>query len=145
MSALRVGLLAPLAVAIPLALAVASAARDDTPPELLEAKNPVDELSAKRVTYFQKQFKAKCARCHGERGDGGGAEAQQQDVPPADLTNAEIMSKRTDGQLFHQILVGGLPRCAMPAFGPKSDHGWPEQKVWEMVAYVRLLSEKPSD
>lgn len=141
MSSLRVALAAVLLLGLP----AAAAARDDAPPELIEAKNPVEALSEKRVAYFRKQFKAKCARCHGERGDGGGAEAQQQNVPPADLTDPEVMGARTDGQLFHQILVGGLPRCAMPAFGPESDHGWNERKIWEMVAYVRLLAQSPAE
>jgi len=127
------------AVATPLA----ADARDDVPAELLHKTNPVTELSPKRVAYFEKQFRAKCARCHGSAGDGGGEEAQKQDVPPADLTDAGYMTTRSDGQLFYQILVGGLPRCAMPAYGPESDHGWSEKKIWEMVAFVRRFAEPP--
>ncbi|MCP5055437.1 MAG: cytochrome c [bacterium] len=132
-----------LAVIATLAMAVAADARDDVPEELLHAKNEVS-LSAKRVVYFAKQFKTKCARCHGALGDGAGTDAEQ-DVPPADLTDAAAMSQRSDGQLFYQILVGGMPRCAMPAFGPESDHGWSEKKIWEMVAFVRRFSETPDE
>ena len=127
------------AVSIPLA----AAAREDVPEELLHKSNPVTSLSPKRVSYFEKQFRTKCTRCHGAAGDGGGEEAQKQDVPPADLTDAAYMSTRSDGQLFYQILLGGLPRCAMPAYGPESDHGWSEKKVWEMVAFVRRFAEPP--
>ena len=124
-----------------LALPVAAAARDDVPEDLLHVKNTAT-LSPKRVVYFEKQFRAKCARCHGALGDGGGTDAEK-DVPPADLTDVGVMSQRSDGQLFYQILVGGMPRCAMPAFGPESDHGWSEKKIWEMVAFVRRFSETP--
>lgn len=133
-----------LAVVLVAVWPVAAGARDDVPEHLLHAKNKLT-LSPKRVIYFEKQFRAKCARCHGARGDGGGSEAQQKEVPPADLTDTAVMSKRSDGQLFYQILVGGMPRCAMPAFGPESDHGWSEKKIWEMVAFVRRFSETPDD
>ncbi len=51
------------------------------------------------------------------------------------------MATRTDGQLFYQILMGGGQRSAMPAFGPESDVGWSEEKIWLMVLYVRKFSQ----
>jgi len=116
--------------------------RDDTPPEIAQRESPVS-LPQERVSYFARQFKAKCARCHGIDGDGGGKEADEQEVPPRDLTDAAYMETRTDGQLFWQILKGGGSRCAMPAFGPGSDHNWTEEKIWYMVEYVRRFS-RPS-
>ena len=83
----------------------------------------------------------KCARCHGADGSGGGKEAAEQDVPPADLTDASYMNTRTDGQLYYQILMGGGDRSAMPAFGPESDHGWSENKIWYLVAFVRRFAK----
>jgi mono/diheme cytochrome c family protein len=118
-------------------------ARDDVPPEIAERENPV-QLTEPRVRYFARQFRGKCARCHGAKGDGGGEEAQAQDVPPRDFTDAAFMGTRTDGQLFYQIYAGGGERCAMPAYGPGSDHGWNEEKIWGMVAYVRRFA-KPAD
>ena len=132
-------------VLLALAWPSVAGARDDTPEELLKKSNPVTSLSEKRVAYFAKQFKAKCARCHGVSGDGGGEEAAQQRVPPRDLTDAAYMGTRSDGELFWQILKGGGPGSPMPAFGPGSDQGWSEEKVWRMVAYVRRFSEKDSD
>ena len=117
-------------------------ARDDTPSELVERQNPTT-LEPDRVRYFTRQFKAKCARCHGIDGAGGGAEAVEQEVAPADFTNVAYMASRTDGQLFHQILVGGGDRCAMPAFGPGSAHAWNEEKIWQMVAFVRRFAQPP--
>jgi hypothetical protein len=54
------------------------------------------------------------------------------------------MASRTDGEFFYQILMGGGERCAMPAFGPESDHAWTEDKIWHMVAFVRRFA-KPSN
>ncbi|MBW2282159.1 MAG: c-type cytochrome [Deltaproteobacteria bacterium] len=117
-----------------------SEARDDTPPEIAKLENPAPELPDSRVRYFARQFKGKCARCHGADGSGGGEEAQAQDVPPADLTDAAYMRTRSDGQLYYQILAGGGDRCAMPAFGPESDHGWTDDKIWSMVHFIRRFA-----
>ena len=122
-----------------------AAARDDVPAEVAARQNPVGPLSERDVRYFAKQFKTKCARCHGPDGAGGGEEAADQAVPPADLTDGERMGSRTDGQLFHQILMGGGERCAMPAYGPTSSHGWTEEKVWRMVVFVRRFAQPSSE
>lgn len=141
----RVGRALALAAGVVVVLGISTGveARDDTPPEIAARKNPVT-LPPKKVAYFAKQFRAKCARCHGADGGGGGEEAKDQEVPPANFTDAEFMKSRTDGQLFYQILMGGGERCAMPAFGPESDHGWSEEKIWAMVAFVRRFSEPAS-
>jgi mono/diheme cytochrome c family protein len=126
---------------IPAVLTTPAAARDDVPAEVAARENPVGTLSDRDIRYFTKQFKTKCTRCHGPDGSGGGEEAAEQAVPPADLTDTARMGNRTDGQLFYQILMGGGERCAMPAYGPQSSHGWPEEKVWRMVAFVRRLAQ----
>ena len=122
-----------------------AAARDDVPADVAARKNPSAELSARDVRYFTRQFKGKCARCHGIDGSGGGEEAGEQDVPPTDFTDTARMAKRSDGQLFYQILMGGGERCAMPAFGPESSHGWNEEKIWRMVSFVRRFAQAKSD
>ena len=130
---------------LPVVLPSCATARDDVPAEVAARENPVGELSERDVRYFQRQFKGKCARCHGLDGAGGGDEAADQAVPPTDLTDPTYMSGRTDGQLFYQILVGGGDRCAMPAFGPDSSHGWNEEKIWRMVAFVRRFAATPGE
>ncbi len=137
----------PLAIAlVAIALAIGGApsgagARDDVPEEIARRKSPVT-LEETELRYYKRQFKGKCARCHGRDGDGkGGSEPPAPPlVAPADFTDAQYMATRTDGQLFYQILNGGGERCAMPAFGPESDHAWNEEKIWHMVAYVRLFA-----
>ena len=133
------------ALAFCLAFAPAAiCARDDVPEEIAARKNPV-VLTERQVRYYTRQFKAKCARCHGLKGDGGGKEALEQPVPPQDLTDAAYMSSRADGQLFYQILAGGGGESSMPAFGPGSDQAWNEEKIWGMVAFVRRFSAPARD
>jgi mono/diheme cytochrome c family protein len=120
-------------------LAPAVSARDDVPADVAARSNPV-ELDEQEVSYYQRQFKGNCARCHGLDGTGRGSDAGSQPVPPANFTDAKYMNGRSDGQLFYQILMGGGDRCAMPAFGPGSDHSWSEEKIWHMVAFVRRFA-----
>lgn len=118
----------------------AAIARDDVPPEFASRKNPV-AFEESELRYYQRQFKGKCARCHGKDGSGSGEQATAQEVPPTDFTDASYMRTRSDGQLFYQILMGGGERCAMPAFGPESDHAWTEDKIWHLVAFIRRFAE----
>ena len=134
-----------LAATLGVSLPQSAAARDDVPDDIAALANPAGELSARDVRYFQKQFKAQCARCHGQDGSGGGEEAEAQAVPPANFTDAAHMAGRSDGQLYYQILAGGGEVCAMPAFGPGTDHNWNEDKIWRMVAFVRRFSQPPTD
>jgi mono/diheme cytochrome c family protein len=131
---------ASLACCVAAVVPACATARDDVPEDVARQSNPVGDLDDREVRYYGKQFRTKCARCHGSDGRGGGEDAQKQDVPPADLTDASAMNSRSDGQLFYQILVGGGEACAMPAFGPTSDHGWSEDKIWHMVAFVRRFA-----
>ena len=111
------------------------------PAAYAEMKNPV-ELPDNKVFSLRSQFRGKCARCHGEKADGGGDDSSQQKFPPASFTDKGFMAQCSDGQLFYQILVGGEDRSAMPGFGPGSAQGWSEEKVWQMVAFLRRIAEK---
>jgi mono/diheme cytochrome c family protein len=134
------------ATLVPLGLLASSAsiARDDVPDEIAVRKNP-EVLEESELRYYQRQYKGKCARCHGLEGDGGGSEAAPTLMPPADFTDAAFMKTRTDGQLFYQIREGGGDACAMPAYGPESDYAWKEEKIWHLVAFVRRFSEPTAD
>ena len=130
--------MAVFATAIGLAPSRAEA-RDDVPDEVSQRPNPVS-LEESELRYYARQFKGKCARCHGADGTGGSEPVEPPRVAPRDFTDAGYMATRTDGQLFYQILMGGGDRCAMPAFGPESDHAWNEDKIWHMVAFVRRFA-----
>jgi mono/diheme cytochrome c family protein len=133
----------PLIAALSL-LACMAVARDDVPPEIAALENPV-ELPDDKIRYYTRQFKGKCARCHGIDGKGAGPEAAAQTATPRDLTDRAYMKTRTDGQLFYQILMGGGETSPMPAFGPESAHGWTEEKIWYMVSFVRRFSAPPQE
>lgn len=138
-------LLAALALTFSLALAPGAAnAREDVPADIARKQNPVS-LEDDELRYYERQFKGKCARCHGKDGTGKGSEPVKPPlVDPADFTDAAFMATRTDGQLFYQIRMGGGDRCAMPAFGPESDHAWSDDKIWHMVAFVRRFATTPA-
>jgi mono/diheme cytochrome c family protein len=114
-------------------------ARDDVPSEISERANP-ESLEEGELRYYARQFKGKCARCHGKDGRGGEEVPPPPMRPPADFTDASHMKSRTDGELYYQILMGGGEFCAMPAFGPESDYAWSDEKIWHMVAFVRRFS-----
>jgi mono/diheme cytochrome c family protein len=124
-------------------LAGSGVARDDVPEDLVKRQNPI-VLDEREQRYYARQFKGKCSRCHGLDGSGKGESADAKFAPPANFTDASYMATRTDGQLFYQILVGGGDRCAMPGFGPDSDHAWTEEKIWHMVAFVRRFADPRS-
>jgi mono/diheme cytochrome c family protein len=140
----RITLLFSLCLGLVSLLPTPASTRDDVPDDVAARANP-ETLEESEVRYYARQYKAKCARCHGRDGSGAGEEAAEQEVPPANFTDAAFMSSRSDGQLFYQILVGGGEVCAMPAFGPESDHAWNESKIWHMVAYVRRFAEPPPE
>jgi len=124
---------------------VGQTAREDVPQEYSEMENPTPPLDEKDVSYLARKYKASCARCHGTDGAGGDAKVRQKEFPPRDFTDAAFMKTRSDGQLFYQILMGGGDRSAMPAFGPDSDAGWPVERIWKMVRYVRRFAETGLD
>jgi len=137
-----------LILAAMVALAVSPAAGAQGTPRACEAvparymgmTNPTPQLDTRQVVYWSKQFKAKCANCHGEQGDGGGEDAGLQKVSPANFTDSAFMARCVDGQLFYQIMFGGEEKSAMPAFGPDSDQGWSEARIWLMAAFIRRFA-----
>jgi len=76
-----------------------------------------------------KLFLAKCRRCHGTEGQGGGN-------TPA-LTRAEVRAA-TDGELFW-FIANGSEETGMPAWDNLSD-----TERWQLVAFVRSLGGKPA-
>jgi mono/diheme cytochrome c family protein len=124
---------------------IGQTAREDVPQEYIEMENLTPPLDEKDVSYLARKYKASCVRCHGVDGAGGDEKQQLKDFPPRNFTDAAFMKTRSDGQLFYQILKGGGERSAMPAMGPGSDAGWPEERIWKMVRYVRRFAETGPD
>ncbi|MAG33903.1 MAG: hypothetical protein CL908_23730 [Deltaproteobacteria bacterium] len=132
-----------LACAMTASSSPGQSARDDVPEEYAELTNPFEEIPSGRIRYWERQYKAQCARCHGIDGRGGGKYAAEQWVPPRNFTDSAFMATRSDGQLFYQIRSGGGERSGMPAYGPGSDISWSEEKIWKMVLFLRRFAAAP--
>jgi cytochrome c oxidase cbb3-type subunit 3 len=69
-------------------------------------------------------FAGACSACHGVNGEGGHGPS---------LTESREVRRETDAALFHSI-QNGVPGTDMPPFK------FPEQKIRQLVAFVRSLS-----
>ena len=76
-------------------------------------------------------FKALCARCHGEKGDGNGKVAWYLDPAPRDLTKAGFMNSKPRERFLHS-LGEGVPGTSMPAWG----HALKDEQIAGVLDYV---------
>lgn len=90
---------------------------------------PADEIAAGQDLYNDH-----CASCHGEKGDGNGAEIPSQSPDPIDFTDQAFMARRSAHDLFISTSDGVSP--AMPAFGDQLT----ESERWEIASYLRSLT-----
>jgi mono/diheme cytochrome c family protein len=113
------------------------ATRDwNAPAAARNLQNPVPPTDDS-ITAGMMSYSTHCQSCHGERGDGKGERAEKLSIAPSDFTDAHAMGELTDGELFWKISHGRRP---MPGFQNKLT----EQERWELVEYIRTLSQKPA-
>lgn len=109
------------------------------PDEFALLENPfADDHEA--LEAGEETFTTLCATCHGEKGQGDGPGAAELDPKPADLSDQMMMSDLSDGYLFWRVTKGGAMEpfnSAMPAW----EEGLTEEKRWQVIAYIRTLSE----
>lgn len=129
----RLGLTAGL---LTIAIALAAAQQPGGAEELTDAG---EEL----VARGQALFEAKCAICHGFRGDGLGPASYYLSPKPRDLTSGVFKLKSTpmgsaptDTDLFRTI-SHGIPGTSMPSWGHLST-----DSRAALVAYIRTLSDR---
>lgn len=89
-------------------------------------------------------FNKYCFICHGEAGKGDGPLAHRIGVPPSDLTNDNVLGKRTDKELI-RIVEGSSPHgksseserlsTGMPRWGVAISY----TQVRSLVSYIRYL------
>ena len=87
----------------------------------------------------RENFQAWCTNCHGEEGKGDGplAEALGEDIFPRDLTDASILSKRTDADLFKVIKLGG-PAAGFSEAMPAQGGGMlTDEEIKNVILYIR--------
>ena len=96
------------------------------PKAALQIKNPyTGQASAARAG--KKVYARKCARCHGDAGEGSG------NIPP--LANGTAQSA-TDGAIFWYITRGDANN-GMPSWT-----GLPKSQRWQVVTYLKSMSLK---
>ena len=79
-----------------------------------------------------------CTPCHGVKGDGKGFNAINLDPRPTNHTDASLMSKRTDKDLYDVINDGGRAvgkSSLMPPWG----NTLKEIQIEELILYLRKL------
>jgi mono/diheme cytochrome c family protein len=82
-------------------------------------------------------FRAHCALCHGERGDGRGVRREGLTAPPRDFTSPGWRRSTSPRRVFFAIREGlaGTPMASWKALS--------EQDAWDMTAYVLSLGREP--
>ncbi len=104
------------------------------PPEDAGKVNPV-KPNAESVAKGKKTYVVDCALCHGDNGDGKGDLAS--DIKGVvDLTNADTLKTRSDGDLLYIIKKG---KGEMP---PEAADRIKGEEGWNLVNYVRSLAKK---
>ncbi|WP_130472769.1 c-type cytochrome [Candidatus Magnetaquicoccus inordinatus] len=108
------------------------------PADFLSKVSPIkaDEADAAVLKEGGKIYTKKCAKCHGETGDGKGSAAGELTIKPMDMSAPGYMAGRKDGQLFW-IMMNGSPNTDMKAFGPGSEQNYSEEEIWKVIAYMR--------
>lgn len=87
-------------------------------------------------------YTARCALCHGQRGDGTGPGAANLSPKPGDLTDAKMVAEMPGSYWVWRVSEGGLVEpfkskgSAMPAWKTELSL----QERWAVIAYAHTLS-----
>ena len=98
-----------------------------------EFNDTVPITDATRLAY-----KDRCARCHGEAGDGRGPDAAGLAVPLPDWTQSSVQSRRSDDLLRVVIVDGGTQTGRNAAMPPYPDLAG-TLMLDEMIALIRTF------
>ncbi len=104
------------------------------PPEASAQENPV-ALAKESVREGARYFQDTCAMCHGAKGDGDSPYQEMTPDPLPDFTDAVVMKRETDGDIFYKISVG---RDLMTPF----EGTYTEEQRWHLVNYIRSLAKE---
>jgi mono/diheme cytochrome c family protein len=97
-------------------------------------KNPAP-FTQDSIDHGKKLFLSQCSMCHGDSGTGNGEVAQELKANPPDLTKADTLAGRTDGELFAILSQGS---AIMPGQGKRMR----DEHKWDLVNYLRFLGGK---
>ena len=100
-------------------------------------KEPRNIKKGKVIAHIKAKPLA-CKHCHGMAGNGNGSMAISMNPKPRNFTCKQTMKDISDGQLFW-IIKNGSKGTAMQAYSYLSD-----KKIWQLVHYIRSLSNSTS-
>jgi mono/diheme cytochrome c family protein len=102
--------------------------------------SPFQALAADQpdIAEGERIYQHYCFVCHGTKGNGKGFNAEYLDPKPADHTNAENMSQRTDEKLFDTISEGGKA-VGKSTFMPPWGGTFKETQIESLILYLRQL------
>jgi len=108
------------------------------PQAYLDMENPIDidDVDDVYLKKIKRTYKSKCSKCHGASGDGEGSASEDIEIKPTAFNAPGYMDSKSDGQLYW-ILELGSEGTEMEAYGPESDAGMSEERLWELVTYIR--------
>ena len=94
-------------------------------------------INVEELSYIKAKPIA-CKQCHGMGGSGQGVMSLHMNPKPRNFTCNLTMNTISDGQLFW-IIKNGSKGTPMPSYSHLSN-----RKVWQLIHYIRSLSEEPS-
>lgn len=115
------------------ALVVYSLSNWNAPARVRNMANPV-QATESNIDAGESIYRQRCAKCHGDGGDGKGEKAGELSMMPTNFTNRSEMKGLTDGELFWRISVGHRP---MPAYKEKLT----EKERWQVVDFIRTFAK----
>src|ERR1700675_1717461 len=119
----------PVVVMAALSLSPAAAQNanfHNAPASAKELKNPFE---GQQTPNARALFHLRCARCHGEHGEGSG------NIPPLKVERIKAV---TPGEIFWFITKGDVPN-GIPSWATL-----PKQQRWQIVSYVPSLGQPQS-
>lgn len=106
------------------------------PPDAAKKANPV-KPTAKSIAEGKRVYGIDCAMCHGAKGDGKSDLASSMNLSLPDFRDPAALKSVTDGGLYYVIAKGHKPM-------PDEEGRAKPVDIWNMVNYIRSLSEKKS-
>jgi len=85
-------------------------------------------------------YKQYCQKCHGKRGNGQGTMAADLAIKPRDFTDVEVMSKRSDWEIYLGIKEGGPPVGLSDQMTAWEDT-FSEEEMMDVAAFIRQFAE----
>ena len=98
----------------------------------------------KMIARGKEVYSAKCARCHGDDGDGAGPDAAKFLLKPSDFTDAKMVAAMAGNYWFWRVSEGGKSVEPFKSQGSKMP-GWKDDLSvtdrWAVIAYTHTFSQ----